>query len=158
VLISGLTSLNFRDLNRLGNFYLKDVVEFKPDYLAGWPALTYDRPLAKASLLAREQIVRKVRRELNYRVQPGQQKRSLNPGGVNWSDMTFKHVLLPVWIGKYRYKGVEYQIMINGQTGNVTGEKPKDTLKVVGIIVSVFATLIVLGLFGAIIAFTMGWI
>jgi DNA-directed RNA polymerase subunit RPC12/RpoP len=156
VLIPGLTSLKFKDLNKLGQFYLKDVVEFNPDYLAGWPALTYDRPLSKATLLAREQIVRKVRRELHQRVLPGRQKRDLNPGGVNWSDMTYKHVLLPVWIGKYRYKGNEYSIMVNGQTGNVTGEKPKDSLKTLGIIVSVIATIIVLGLIGLVIADIVG--
>ena len=75
VLIPGLTSLKFKTLDKLGKFYLKDVVEFKPDYLAGWPALTYNRPLAKATLLAREQVVRRVRRELHSRVMPGQQKR-----------------------------------------------------------------------------------
>jgi len=158
LLVPGLTSIKFKDLNRLGVFNLKDVVEFDPDFLAGWPALTYNRPLAKATLLAREQIVRKVRRELHFRVLPGHQKRNLNTGGVNWSDMTFKHVLLPVWIGAYRYKGVEYSVMVNGQTGNVTGEKPKDTLKTLGIIVSVIATIIVLGLVGVIIASSMGWI
>jgi len=158
VLIPGLTSLMFKTLDKLGKFYLKDVVEFKPDYLAGWPALTYDRPLAKATLLARERVVRRVRREMHNRVLAGQQKRGLNTGGVNWSDMTFKHVLLPVWIGLYRYKGKEYNIMINGQTGNVTGEKPKDTVKTLGIIISVIATLVVWGLVGAIIAKSMGWI
>jgi len=156
VLVPGLISLKFKDLDKLGKFYLKDVVEFAPDYLAGWPALTYDRPLSKATLLAREQIVRKVQRELNFRVLPGRQKRDLNPGGVNWSDMTFKHVLLPVWIGKYRYKGKEYSIMINGQTGNVTGEKPTDNLKTLGIIVSVIATIIVLGLIVIVITEFMG--
>jgi hypothetical protein len=158
LLVPGLKSIKFKDLNRLGMFYLKDVVEFSPDYLAGWPALTYDRPLAKATLLAREQIVRKVRRELHFRVLPGQQKRNLNTGGVNWSDMTFKHVLLPVWIGVYRYKGKDYNVMVNGQTGYVTGDKPKDTLKALGIIVSVIATLVVLGLIGFILAATLGWI
>jgi hypothetical protein len=72
--------------------------------------------------------------------------------------MTFKHVLLPVWIGRYRYKGQEYKIMVNGQTGVVAGDKPKDTLKLLGIILSVVATLIVLGLIFVIIATRMGWI
>ncbi len=158
VLIAGLKSLKTKTLNRLGHFNLKDVVEFKPDFLAGWPALTYDRPLARATLLAREQIVKKVRRELHFRVLPGQQKRQLNTGGVNWSDMTFKHILLPVWIGSYRYKGVEYPIMVNGQTGTVTGEKPRDRLKLFGIIASVVATLAVIGLIGFIVAVLMEWV
>jgi len=158
VLIPGLTSLKFKALNKLGPFNLKDVVVFKPDFLAGWPALTYDRPLAKATLLAREQIVKRVRPQLHYRVLPGTQKRGLDTGGVNWSDMTFKHVLLPVWIGNYVYKGEEFQIMVNGQTGKVTGDKPRDTFKLVGIIASIVVTLLVLGLIGFTIAVLMGWV
>ena len=158
VLVPGLTSFKFKALNNLGKFYIKDIVEFKPDYLAGWPALTYDRPLAKATLLAREQIARKIRRDMDSRVLPGRYKRDFRTGSLNWSDMTFKYILLPLWIGQYRYKGVEHPIMINGQTGKVTGEKPKDTFKVFGILISIIATIIVLGLIGAIIASMMGWI
>jgi hypothetical protein len=79
-------------------------------------------------------------------------------GGVNWQDMTFKHLLLPVWIGKYRYKRVEYPVMVNGQTGQVSGEKPRDTFKVFGILISMIATIIVLGLIGVVVARAMGWI
>jgi DNA-directed RNA polymerase subunit RPC12/RpoP len=158
VLIPGLKAMKFKDLNKLGQFYLKDVVEFSGDYLAGWPALTYDRSLAEATLLARERIVRKVRSELHFRVLPGSQKRDLQTGGVNWQDMTFKHVLLPVWIGWYRYKGKDYPVMVNGQTGQVVGEKPRDTFKVVGIAAGILFTVIVLSLIGVIIASFMGWI
>jgi len=157
VLIPGLTSLSFKEMNKLGKYNLKDVVEFQPDYVAGWPALTYNRPLSKATLLAREHIIRRVRPQLYSRVLLGQQKRGLNTGGVNWSDMTFKHVLLPVWIGKYKYKGTEYQVMINGQTGVITGEKPRDAVKTLGIFLSVIATIIFLGMIGFIIATSLGW-
>jgi DNA-directed RNA polymerase subunit RPC12/RpoP len=158
VLVPGLTSFKFKTLNNLGDFYIKDIVEFKPEYLAGWPAMTYDRPLAKATLLAREQIARKLRREINSRALQGRYKRDFRAGNLNWSDMTFKHILLPLWIGTYRYKGGEYPVMINGQTGKVTGEKPRDTFKVFGIIVSIIVTIIVLGLIGVIVASMTGWI
>ena len=72
--------------------------------------------------------------------------------------MTFKHVLLPVWLGKYMYKGIEYNIMINGQTGVITGEKPRDTVKSVGIVISVIATIIFLVMIGFIIATSLGWL
>lgn len=158
LLVPGLTQISWRDLNRLSPFNVKDVVEFKPDYLAGWPALTYNRPLAKASLLAREQVVKNVRRDLYSRVEVGKQKRNLNTGSVNWSDMTFKHILLPVWSGTYRYQDQDFQILINGQTGKVTGEKPRDTLKTIGIVVSVVLTIFVIIVFLAILALSMGWI
>ena len=158
VLISGLKRLKFKDLRRLGPYNLMDVVEFKPEYLAGWPALTYDQPLARASLLARERVVQDVRRNLSDRVMPGQQKRRLQTSGVNWSDMTFKYVLLPLWIGTYHYQGKPYQVLVNGQTGKVSGEKPRDMLKTILIITSVIASLLVVLAFLALAGLEMGWL
>ena len=40
VLIPGLKRLKFNQLRKLGPYNLMDVVEFKPEYLAGWPAMT----------------------------------------------------------------------------------------------------------------------
>jgi hypothetical protein len=158
VLIPGLKRLNLKELRKLGPYNLMDVVEFKPEYLAGWPALTYDRPLAKASLMARERVVRELRQQLYNRVMPGKQKRRLQPGGVNWSDMTFKYVLLPLWVGTYHYQGKQYQVMVNGQTGKVSGEKPRDILKTILIISSVIASLLVVLTFLALAGFEMGWL
>jgi hypothetical protein len=158
LLIPGLQAMPLETCNKLGTYNLKDVVEFKAEYLAGWPALTYDQPLARATLLAREKIVRNVRRELYSRVLPGQQKRNLNTGGINWSDMTFKHILLPVWTGAYHYQGKEYKLMVNGQTGKVTGEKPRDLLKTILILTSVLLSLIVIAAFLLLAADSLGWI
>jgi hypothetical protein len=57
--------------------------------------------------------------------------------------MTFKHVLVPVWIGTYHYQGKEYHLLVNGQTGKVGGYKPRDTTKVA---MSVLISLAVIGL------------
>ena len=157
VLIPGLKSINIHTFRKLGMYNLKDVVDFKPTYLAGWPALTYDRPLAEATLLAREQVIRKVRRDLHVRVLPGVQKRDIQTGGLNWHNMTFKLILLPVWIGQYRYRGKKYPVMVNGQTGYVAGEKPKDHFKTIGILIGVIFTMIVLFLVGALLASVFGW-
>ena len=158
VLVPGLKRLKFKDLRKLGPYNLMDVVEFAPEYLAGWPALTYDQPLAKASLLGRERVVKDLRRQLHNRVLPGQQTRRLETGGINWSDMTFKYVLLPLWIGTYHYQGKEYQVLVNGQTGKVSGEKPRDILKTILIISSVIGALLVVLAFLALAGLEMGWL
>src|SRR5690349_15653558 len=41
-----------------------------------------------------------------------------------FSHVTFKHVLLPIWIAAYRYNGKPYQFLVNGQTGEVVGKAP----------------------------------
>jgi hypothetical protein len=157
-LVAGLKRLKAKDLEKLGPYNLMDVVEFKPEYLAGWPAMTYDRPLARASLLAREQVAKTLRRALYHRVAPGRQKRGLQSGGVNWSDMTFKYVLLPLWVGTYHYQGKPYRVFVNGQTGKVSGERPRDLLKTILIITSVLAALLVVLMFLALAGAEMGWL
>ena len=157
-LVPGNSSLSWQKINPITPFKVKQAVEFQPEYLAGWPALTYDIPLAKATLNARERVVKRVRRELHQRILPARKKQNLNVSAGRWSGMTFKHVLLPIWVGAYPYKGESYQILINGQTGKVGGEKPRDTVKTVTIILSVLLTIVVLLIFSFILAAEMGWI
>ena len=145
-------------MRKLGPYNLMDVVEFNPDYLAGWPAMTYDLPLAKTSLMAREIVVKDLRQQLHNRVAPGRQKRGLKSGGVQWHDMTFKYVLLPLWIGTYHYRGKTYQVFVNGQTGKVSGEKPRDLLKTILIIASTVLALLVVLVYLVLTGLQMGWL
>jgi hypothetical protein len=46
------------------------------------------------------------------------------------SDVTFKHILLPVWVAAYRYGGKPYRFVVNGQTGKVQGERPYSAIKI----------------------------
>lgn len=45
-------------------------------------------------------------------------------------DIRFKHLLLPVWIGSYRFAGKPYQIVVNGQSGEVEGDRPWSAWKI----------------------------
>ncbi|MDR2776235.1 MAG: hypothetical protein LBC19_16170 [Tannerella sp.] len=44
-------------------------------------------------------------------------------------DVKFKYILLPVWLGAYRYKGKSYIFTVNGRTGQVVGRRPWSILK-----------------------------
>lgn len=44
--------------------------------------------------------------------------------------LTFKHVLLPVWLAAFRYHGKSYRFVVNGRTGAVEGERPYSTAKI----------------------------
>jgi DNA-directed RNA polymerase subunit RPC12/RpoP len=148
ILIPGIGFLQTKQLNEILPFLLDDVVEFKPEYLAGWTAMTYDQPLTTATLAARERVVRKVRQEIYNRVEVAREKRNLRTGATNWSGMTYKLLLLPLWVGTFHYKGETYRILVNGQTGKISGEKPVDRIKVwialaIGVLGLVAVTLIV---------------
>jgi hypothetical protein len=141
VLVPGAKTISVQDLKGLQPFDLQDVVAFKPDYLAGWPAVLYDCSLTDASLLGREVVFKQLRSQLSDTIEVGREKRNLSIGGHNWSGMTFKHILLPLWVGGYRFQGQEFRLLINGQTGKVSGVKPRDKLKIVLIIIMIVVLL-----------------
>jgi len=152
VLVTGINFPLIRILSPLEPFHLKELVEFEPSYLAGWTALAYDHPLSDSSLVARQKVVRKLRQQLYSLVQPGDQKRNLKSGGTDWSGMTYKHVLLPLWVGYYLYQGKRYNIIVNGINGQISGEKPLDIIKVAlavtsGVVFLILLILLIIGLF-----------
>jgi hypothetical protein len=64
---------------------------------------------------------------------------------VNYSDITFKHILLPVWISAYRYNEKVYRFTINARTGELVGKRPYSVMKIVSTVVAVIV--IIVGLF-----------
>ena len=46
------------------------------------------------------------------------------------NDITFKHVLLPMWICSYRYKEKIYRFLVNARTGEVQGQRPWSWVKI----------------------------
>ena len=44
--------------------------------------------------------------------------------------ITFKHLLLPVWLLAYRYKDKPYRVVVNACTGEVQGERPYSWVKI----------------------------
>lgn len=158
MLVPGLKALDASLLPGLLPFKLKEVKAFQPAFLAGWKALRFDIPLADASLKGREQVIRKLRRELRARIAEMREMRNLRQTTLNWSGMTYKYVLLPLWVGSYQFDGQPYPFMINAQTGKVSGQRPRDSLKVVGLAVIALLVTLLLGLAGFTLALSLGWI
>ena len=131
VIVPGLRKLSAADLAGIEPFNLDELMEFTPDALVGWVALTYDHPLADASLRAREMVIQKVKSSLPGMVETNRPKRNFSIGAGKWSGLTYKLALLPVYIGNYIFQGKRYRLLVNGQTGKVGGKKPVDTLKAV---------------------------
>ncbi len=143
-LIFGTKQLPRDLLGKAQPFDLNYLVEYKPEYLAGWPAATYDVALSEASLDARERMVNKAKRQLQYKAAPGQEMRDLQISGSEFGGVTYKQILLPLWLGLYVYRGKRYRILINGQSGKVAGDKPTDSVKVALVILMTISALVIL--------------
>lgn len=57
---------------------------------------------------------------------------------INISNIMYKYVLLPVYVGNTEYKNKKYELLINGQTGKVYGKAPKSPWKVFRFFASAF--------------------
>ena len=49
---------------------------------------------------------------------------------TEYSNIMFRHLLLPVWLGAYQFQGKSYQVVVNASTGDVEGERPYSALKI----------------------------
>ena len=102
------------------DYSLSSGVVYDPRYLAGWPAEIYQKPLAEASLDARQQAVKRVRAAIRNE-QSG--IFDLYYSSANLSVLSFKMVLIPVWITEYMLEDQHYRVIIGGQSGSVYGER-----------------------------------
>ena len=126
------------------SFDTKQLSPYKPEFLAGWRAEAYAVDLMPAWGTAQDDMCRAQQIRCAGDV-PGDTHRNLHVQN-NFSNVTFKHILLPIWIAAYRYKGKPYQFLVNGQTGEVVGKAPWSVLKI-----SLF-TVAILALIGALVA------
>lgn len=148
LLIAGLKALPAKLIQKVQNYDLSKLIVYKPEYLAQWPAALYDLALADASLVAREIMVKDAEKQLATKAVANKQVIDLSVTTSNFSGQTYKLVLLPLWIGAYRYQNQIYRVLINGQTGQVVGDKPRDAVKVALVVMMGLIVLLTLGIVG----------
>ncbi len=114
---------------------------YSPEYVAGHLCRTYDRDveqcLPDATRQMEAEIQQTVRRDIG-----GDQQR-ITSMDINWQKMTYKHVLLPIWLLTVIYQQRPFQVYINGVTGEVHGARPYSKVKI-AIAVSIAVVLVVL--------------
>ncbi|HEY4721715.1 MAG TPA: hypothetical protein VII92_07710, partial [Anaerolineae bacterium] len=147
VLVYATRSIATKILQKIYPYDTQKLLAYKPDFLAGWSAESYQVPLAEAWPIGKDIIYGDERGKCDREV-PGDTHRNLSVS-TQLSALTYKHVLLPVWVASYRYNNKTFQFMINGQNGKVQGEKPISWIKVA---IAVVIALIVIGVIAYLIS------
>ena len=128
LLVPGTARLSDRLLTDVKNFQLSDMAPYEPKYLAGLQALAYDIPLEKAWDSGRQQM-RETTRGSCISQASTSNVRNFSMS-LDFADETWRYVLLPVYLATYRYQDKSFQVMVNGQTGQITGQRPADWNKI----------------------------
>lgn len=128
VLVPAARALPLDDLGRAGQWNTQALRAYAPDWLAGFRSALYDIPLADG--FARAQAAMRAAIDADIRRDIGGDAQRVTASRTAWRDATFKHVLLPVWVAAYRYRGRTFRFVVNGQTGEAHGERPWSVAKI----------------------------
>ena len=125
-----------------GSFALADVVDYDPRVLLGWEAEVYSIDLAESARKAHQQIENREEAAC-ARLVGGDTQRNLRVE-TTLSAPTFKHLLLPLWICSYVYRGTLYRFLVNGQTGRIAGSRPVSKWKIFFLVLAAVLALLLL--------------
>lgn len=141
VLICASKSLPAARIDTLEPWTLGELKPYRHEFLAGFRAESYGITLDDGLKLAADKMEPMI--EVTIRADIGGDAQRILSRDIEYLDVSYKHILLPVWIAAYRYRGKLYRIVVNAQTGETTGDRPYSAWKIA---FAVLAGLIVAGI------------
>lgn len=128
VLICASSKLDKKILAGINGFQMDTMTAYKSDYLSGFVAERYSVSLEDGWQSSKMIIDSTLESEVKSRI-GGDTIRMLNIHS-QYDDITYKHLLAPLWLSSYQYKGKVYHFMVHGQSGKVSGDYPKSPIKI----------------------------
>jgi len=146
VLVMASKTLPANITDSVMRFNLKGLVPYQPEFVSGYQAEAYQVTLREGFPIAKQSIDEAVRALIRRDIGGDQQR--IHSVSTRYADVKFKHVLLPAWISAYRYRDKVYRFLINGQTGEVSGESPKSWWKIALLVAAILVVLFLILLAG----------
>jgi predicted RNA-binding Zn-ribbon protein involved in translation (DUF1610 family) len=140
VMVPAADSLPRKYVDRLEPWDLSALQGYDTSFFRGFKAETYQVNLEAGFEIAEKKMEYIIRQDIRRDI--GGDKQRISSLTTKHSDITFKHIMLPIWISAYRYKDKSYRFLVNGQTGKVQGERPWSWIKIT---LAVLAALAVIG-------------
>ena len=117
-------------------FDFTKLVPYSPQVVAGFIAERYSIGLKDGWEIAQKSIKQQLQNNIHRYI-----KTNWNADRVDslhfstlYSNITYKYILVPVWISSFKYNDKVYQFVVNGQTGKVGGKAPISALRVLAAI------------------------
>ncbi len=110
---------------------------YNPKYLSGYKSELYQVGLPRGFKIAKS-IMRNKIRQLVRRDIGGDHQRIHNVN-TQYERVEYKLMLMPLWVSAFLYQQKTYRFIINGQTGEVKGERPYSWIKIISLVVFIIA-------------------
>ena len=146
LLVEGTARVSRLLLSKIRNFDTNGLVEYAPSFLAGLSALRYDVPLDDAWETGRGEMREHTRTLCRGQINSSHIRNFSMT--LDFSEESWRYVLMPVYVHTYRFNEAAYQVLVNAQTGTIAGQRPVDWTKVWLAIIALLLPGIVFGLIG----------
>ncbi len=130
ILITSGSKFSQKELNKISPYQTNDGKVYEENYMLGFMAYHYDKELSDCWQSAKSVINADIRRGilLQYHYD---RVAYLNVSTAH-NNVTYKYVMLPVYVGHFSHKKKIYNFYVNGSTGKVNGKTPKSIWKILG--------------------------
>ncbi len=135
VLVLASNSLPRKMTSKLEPWDLNNLVPYQVEYLSGFQAEAYQIGLEESYKSAKEKMDNKIEAGVKFDI--GGSRQRIYSIDTHWFHVSFKHTLLPIWTGVYRYKKKGYRFLVNGRTGEVQGKRPWAIFKILRFIFAI---------------------
>jgi hypothetical protein len=135
VLICASKSLPLDLVDALMPWDMESLTPFKPDYLSGFKTERYAVALEDGFNSAKVIMDGAIRQLVQQDI--GGDHQQISTVETRHLGVTFKHLLLPIWIASYRYREQLYQIIVNARTGEVQGRRPYSVWKIASLTIAI---------------------
>lgn len=140
VLVSASEKIDEVSLSKLRSFDTNRSREYTQEYLSGYAASQY----TKDGLTCWEEAKDIMRGRLRAAILSGYSYDVVQSFHISMrcSDITYKYLLIPVYVGHCSWRKKLYNFFVNGVNGVVTGKAPVSPLKVTGLVVLGIAVIV----------------
>ncbi len=129
----------------ISRWNIKELVPYNSNYLSGFVTEKYTIPLKeghhRSFQRAKEIAHNWIRRDI------GGDTQRIHQADIKLSEETFKHILLPLYLSAYHYKGRNYHFYINGQTGEIHGTHPISFWKIFFLVLAIIVVVALISFF-----------
>jgi hypothetical protein len=140
VLVLSSGAIPQEQARKLHQWDLADLVPYSPNWLMGFQTMRYDVDLNTGFGDAQQAMAPQI--DGAIRVDIGGDEQQILSKDTQYFNVMFKHILLPIYVGGFHYRGKPYRIVVNGRNGEVQGEAPVSIWKVM---IAVILGLILIG-------------
>lgn len=128
VLVPASNTLPKKYVMNLEPWDTENLVPFDDKFLSGFKAESYQIDLKQGFEEAKGIMDETIRNLIRQHI--GGDEQRIHTVDTKYSNITFKHVLFPLYISAYQFHNKIYRFLVNARTGEVQGERPYSFWKI----------------------------